>query len=315
MKLWITAGGTGSAWEICKTAKQYFPEEIELYVSDINDRDKVAAATLADHFFKVPAVRDKGYEAHIKKLLSEEKIDLIIPLIPWEQTIFAPDNEEWKVLGINSAAPTMETAGHCNDKKKLYNLCRNLGIDTIRVYDKEEIHPEEHYFVKAIDGFGAMAAGVKDGESLLANGTRGLVVQEYCHGEEVTAEVYYDRKDTYFAVRERLETKNGVCTKARFPKDAVLEEKIADALRKLTGALPFPNVFNLQWIREGETWKLMDINLRLASGTGTSRAAGFQLVRAMLAHALGKEISPEWLRLAPEVKTVLRVYDEVVVRE
>ena len=43
-------------------------------------------------------------------------------------------------------------------------------------------------------------------------------------------------------------------------------------------------------------------------------AAGFQLVRAFWANLCGQPVPDEWLQADPTVKTVLRVYQEVVVR-
>ena len=37
-------------------------------------------------------------------------------------------------------------------------------------------------------------------------------------------------------------------------------------------------------------------------------------MRAMLANILGEQVDPEWLKLDTEVKTVLRVYQEVVIK-
>ena len=58
----------------------------------------------------------------------------------------------------------------------------------------------------------------------------------------------------------------------------------------------------------------MDINLRLAAGTGLSNAAGFQLIRAYLSSMLGDEVMPEWFNIDYGIVSILRVYQEVVVR-
>ena len=83
---------------------------------------------------------------------------------------------------------------------------------------------------------------------------------------------------------------------------------------RFTELLPFPPIFNIQFVRKGNKWLVMDVNLRLAAGTGLSAAAGFDAVRAMLANILGDQVDPDWLTLDPEVKTVLRVYQEIVIK-
>lgn len=319
MRLWITAGGTGSAWHIASIAKKYYADKITLYISDINEKRLVAASTLADFFFRVPPVKEPGYAEYMYGLLKEHQIDVLIPLIPWEQKFFAPDLPEFAKLGIKSLAPVRETDSRLNDKKNLYRFCLDHEFPVIRQFEKEELEAEQIYFCKPAEGFGAMDARKMSGKEILEYCKSGTfdweqtVVQEYC-GEngivqEVTVEAFWDGKRPRTICRKRLESKGGVCTKAE-----VMKLPEADVvIKKMTEILELPMVFNIQFVHHHDCWKVMDVNLRLAAGTGLSNAAGFQMIRALLAVLLGETVEEEWFRIDEKIRTILRVYQEIVI--
>ena len=325
-RILITAGGTGSGWRISKTVKQYFPEEAELVITDINPRELVAAATLADAFFQVPMVNDPSYVDTMYALLKRERIDGIIPLIPWEQGYFAQDREAFAVLGVASASPLMRTESLLNDKQNLYDFCVKNGIPTVPLYDPlagdHVIDADADYVLKKRDGFGAMGLKHIHGSDLLAQmqqiDWKETVLQPDLRGRgdipgeihEVTVEAYTDGAMVKSFVRQRLESKSGVCTKAAFPHLPELQQRVEQFARLCV----FPPVFNIQFAKCDGEWLVMDVNLRIAAGGGLSEAAGFQLSRALVAHLLGKTIPEDWLTPDPTVKHVLRVYQEVVVR-
>ncbi|MCF0128818.1 MAG: ATP-grasp domain-containing protein, partial [Pseudobutyrivibrio sp.] len=142
-----------------------------------------------------------------------------------------------------------------------------------------------------------------------------FVVQEFCGTEagidEITGEVFKASGKLHTIARRRLESKSGVCTKAEIVEAPELEAVI----KKMVDSLSLPEVFNVQFVRHDNQWKLMDCNLRLAAGTGLSYAAGFQLIRGMFASFLGQEVSDSWFETEKGIKTILRVYREIVIRE
>ena len=325
-KILITAGGTGSGWRISKTVKQYFPEEAELVITDTNPRELVAAATIADAFFQVQPVNDPSYAEYMYSLLQKEKIDAIIPLIPWEQSLFAQDREEFAMLGVTSASPLMRTEALLNDKRNLYEFCRKNNIPTVPLYrpgkDGFVIEDNADYVLKRRDGFGAMGLRHIRGAELKAQEEQidweETVLQPDLRGrgdlpgqiEEVTVEGYCDGKTVSTFVRQRLEAKSGVCTKAAFPKLPELQE----CVEHFSELCELPPAFNIQFAKCDNEWLVMDVNLRIAAGGGLSEAAGFQLSRALIANLLGYEVPRAWLTPDPTVKHVLRVYQEVVIR-
>lgn len=319
MRLWVTAGGTGSAWHIASIAKKYYADKITLFISDINEAKLVASSTLADFFFQVPPVKETGYAEYMYGLLKEHQIDVIIPLIPWEQRFFAPDLPAFASLGIKSIAPVGVTDDLLNDKNNLYRFCVSHELPIIRQYEKEELEAERIYFCKPAEGFGAMDARKMSGKEILERCGTGvmdwerMVVQEYCEEDgivrEVTVEAFWDQKKLRTICRRRLESKGGVCTKA----EVVKLPEADGVIKKMADLLELPMVFNIQFVHHHNCWKVMDVNLRLAAGTGLSNAAGFQLIRALLAVLLGETVEEEWFQIDESIKTILRVYQEIVI--
>lgn len=313
MKLWVTAGGTGSAWHIANIVKTYFADKIELFISDINDRELVASASLADHFFKVPLATSDGYSNYMYRLLKENEIDAIIPLIPWEQKFFSEDNQEFAKLNIKTAAPNMKLSDELNNKVGLNKFCKTHNIPTIEVlekYDEREIVENRLYFIKPVNGFGASGAKKIYGHDLTKEYFENYVVQEYCEGPEITVEAFYHEGELHTIARERVEAKSGVCTKAK-----IIKVPEAEAIVKtFTEYFDFPKVFNIQFIKKDSVWKVMDINLRLAAGTGLSNAAGFQLIRAYLSSLLNERIDESLFNVDYGIVSILRVYQEVVIK-
>ena len=312
----ITAGGTGSAFRLSETVKQHFPG-YRLVISDTNPEELVASAVNADVFYRVPPVKEKGYRDHMYALLKECGADVIIPLIPWEQEFFAPDCSEFAALGVKSAAAELKTL-ELNDKKHLYEICASLDIPTVPLLTYGSIPEGERIIVKERSGFGSLGIRRMKAGELGADPGDGYVIQPDLSGkgslpdavEEVTLECVLSAGKLYTIARRRLEAKGGVCTKADFlPAEAFI-----GAAEKLTKAFAFPPAFNLQFVHAGDEWLLMDVNLRLAAGGSASEAAGFQISRALVALLTGKEADSAWLKRDESVKTVLRVYREVVVR-
>ena len=75
-----------------------------------------------------------------------------------------------------------------------------------------------------------------------------------------------------------------------------------------------PKAFNVQFLLDNGQWKLFDCNLRLGAGTALSTSIGFQLTRSLLAEIVGAKVDKAWFDYDKSVKTVLRVYQEIVIK-
>ena len=107
-----------------------------------------------------------------------------------------------------------------------------------------------------------------------------------------------------------MATKSGVCVKM-IPYNTDVFYPIVE---RLVLSMDMPIAFNLQFFKTDNVWKLFDCNLRLGAGTALSTAAGFQLTRAFIAELIGEKVLEEWFEVDSKVKSVLRVYEEVVIK-
>lgn len=94
----------------------------------------------------------------------------------------------------------------------------------------------------------------------------------------------------------------------------MIDGRIMNSISQLVELLPLPRAFCIQFMYHNSQWEIIDCNLRLGAGTALSTAIGFQLTRAFIASLLGKEITDDLFKVDSSVRSVVRVYDEVVIR-
>lgn len=310
-RILVTAGGTAIAWHICQICKQYFTDQIEVYVCDTNEPYLVPASTISKKCYKVPYANDSNYLKTIEKIIIENAIDIIVPLIPNELLFLSSDSPLINKLGIRSSSCASDIVSSLSDKSLMFAALNNLDIPTPLVYTSADVEENMMYFVKPKLGFGSLNTGTYSGKQLITNGiSNEYVIQEVCdNSEEVTVEVFNGRFLKVFA-RRRVATKSGVCVKM-IPVD---NQVFIPIVKKLISKMELPIAFNLQFFRDNRIWKLFDFNLRLGAGTPLATAAGFQLTRAFLAVLIGEKVSDSWFEVDKEIKSVLRVYNEVIIK-
>lgn len=307
----VTAGGTATAWHIASVVEKYFHDTLEVHICDTNPAYLVPASTLAKKAHKVPAIIESGYTDAIARIVEKEKIDSVIPLIPQEAYIFASDGEFVKRFNLESAAPTIEATNLLADKTKMYKTLSALDIPTPRVYSRTEIDESKYYLLKPRLGFGSAGVEIIKGELIKEENER--IIQEYCHDgdyDEVTVEIYNGSAGLHVFSRRRIATKAGVCVKM----EPVDQSPFLPYVKKLVDNVNCPKAFNVQFLWNNGEWKLFDCNLRLGAGTALSSAIGFQLTRALLAELAGDNVEETWFTIDNQVKAVLRVYQEIVVK-
>lgn len=313
-KILIMAAGTATAWHICEVIRRDFAQRFEIHLTDINDASLVPAAIQADCFHQVPPILSAQYRETMLSLLEKECIDYIIPLIDHDLFIFPRDDATLKHIGVLSTGPRRSTVEILADKRAMQRFLQKNDLETPRVYQWEALEAEKTYVVKPALGFGTRGFRQMRGRDIAANITADDLVQEACsrtpHAFEITAEIYQSKQFVQIFCRERIETKAGVCTKMRIHKIPEIEAYI----QRLVALIECPTAFCAQFLCHLGRWQLIDCNLRLPAGTALASAAGFQLTRAMLANLLQERVDESFFTVENDIKTVLRVFREVVVR-
>jgi carbamoylphosphate synthase large subunit len=316
-RILITAGGTAIAWHICQIANEFFNEDVEVQICDINDASLVPASTIAKRTHVVPMSNDQRYLNIVQNIIKKENIDVIVPLLPQEAYLFASDSEFIKENKIVTLAASLKTNELLTDKLNLFNTLTDLNIPTPNIYKLSDISKEKKYIIKPRLGFGSVGTKIVSGEILNEESDtldlENNIIQEYCNGsdyDEVTVEIFNGSVGLRIFARRRIATKAGVCVKM----EPVDNTPFMPYIKKLVNNIDCPIAFNVQFLRDAGKWKLFDCNLRLGAGTALSTAIGFELTRAMIAEIVDLPIDDDWFSIDEEVKSVLRVYKEVVVK-
>jgi hypothetical protein len=138
-----------------------------------------------------------------------------------------------------------------------------------------------------------------------------LIAQDLCQPPEITIDSFYDVETGIgrAIARERLQTKDGVCTKAKVFEDPTFTEYA----RVIGEGLQQRGVICFQVMRLNDAWAITDLNLRSGAGTAMTCAAGADLLAAAFACRWNEDFRP-FLggEIAPEGIFVTRQYAEFV---
>lgn len=309
-KILLTAGGTATTWHFCNVIKEHFDDKFEIHVCDINEEYLIPASIYAHKFHKVPLITDKNYEEVMYKILEEEKIDYIIPLIDFDLKIFNKENETLKKLGVISTAPYLKTIEILTNKKNMHDFLNKNEIPTPKLYSIDNIDNKTEYVVKPIEGFGSNGVKIMRGEEIKKINLENNIIQEKCEPTEITAEIFNEKFLKIFQ-RERVATKAGVCVKM-IP---VNYDQINNSIKKLVKYINCPTAFCIQFMKNQKgDWCITDCNLRIGAGTALSTKIGFQLVRALLTSLLDEKVENKLFIIDSNIKSVLRVYEEIAIK-
>ncbi len=212
-------------------------------------------------------------------------------------------------------APGPEVAELCFDKLSMSMWLAEHGFPTPETRDsKTAVWKPGGWFAKPRKGRGSVGAHMIPNEEEFRRVRRAedqTILQEPCKPPEVTVDVFAARSsgDVYSVCRERLETKSGVCTKARVFQDS----ELAGRAKRLSEKLALRGVFCFQVMRSASTdqWLITDINPRPGAGTAMSAAIGFDPIKACPAETFGLDWVG-YLRSPDRPRFVMRTYCEHV---
>ncbi len=309
----LGAGGTGTSFAIASRLRAHWGTAIRLIVTDINEAHLVTSSLLADACLRVPYASDPAFPALLADIIEREGVQTYIPILNDELVLAARLQAEPRFAHVDFWSSPLHA--QCTDKVFADGWLAGIGVRTPATIGAQELaHGDGPWFAKPRNGFGSRGAGVVDGAAWRRLGEAertALIVQELCATPEVTVDSFHDAATgaTHAYCRERIETKAGVCTKARLFRDAELEgfAAIIGAALGQRGALCF------QAMRGRDGWAVTDLNLRAGAGTALSCAAGFDVLAAAYACRVGEDYARFLAPLEPGRDVyVTRQYAEFV---
>ena len=312
--LWVGTAGTGTAYGLCRSAREYFGTRVRIVAADINPSHLVAASAIADAFEQVPPASDLAFSAVLAAGLERHAVDTYAPILDSEIVIGAAMLADGRIpSSVMVLAPSADVAAACLDKLETGRRLAAAGLPSPQTQPVNSARWEpDGLLVKPRSGVGSVGVRTVKSEAEF-NSLRedaNLIAQEICFGPEVTIDTFRARNhDVFRAVcRERIEVKAGVCTKARVFEDDELES----IAHRLCMALDLWGVICFQVMRRLDgSWAITDVNPRPGAGTRMSAAAGVDPLLASLLDVWGHDPAVAVPRLARE-RFVVRAYAEHV---
>lgn len=263
-----------------------------------------------DKTYIVAKRSDKNYLKQINKIIKKEKINLIFPLSTEDQDYYS--THKFSVPAICS------DVSNVNDKRKLYETCKNI----VRV-PKDVI--DAPFVIKPARGKGAegvyivaySAEDIKEQDRQFymnymtyfntRDKYKNHIKCEYINGDEYSVDcLSYKGKFIYGVVRKRLQTWKGLAMVAQvvyMPTLLILSKKIIKHLN-----LSYIN--NIQFKMKGEKPVLLEINPRIPGTLALSIAAGGDFINDAIKLAKGKKVVKKNIRYGLKI---IRYYDGVII--
>lgn len=264
---------------------------------------------LSDGFRVVPKAEDPDFYPAVRRLVEEERIDVILPTSGFDIYEYGRHKRELEALGVVVAMSDLDAMSTCANKWEFYLKTHGAFPlpETSRDLASWQRFP---CFVKPTFGKGSRNAYRCDTRAELlfhASSFPDLIVQEYLPGEEYTVDVLSDLAAApILAVpRVRLETKDGISSKGRVFRDGEMQRLCLEMARHL--ALKGPTCMQLRRDEDGGL-SFLEVNARLGGGSIFTTLAGVNIPKLLLDLIAGMELAVP----IPKEIIVLRYYEEVV---
>lgn len=313
-KILLLSCGTNACFHFAKIIKEKFNKDFYLIGADINPSYLVPSINYLDKFYKVPYSNKNGYYETVLKILKDEKADYILPSFDIDQKLFYPENKKLLKLNVNSLGSKFDTLNFYRDKKNTFKYLKENNLPVPEIYTAENLKNDNVYFIKPKNGAGSNnCRKISKKEILEIKNINDFIIQEVCTPPEITVECFYLNGRISSCARERIETKAGVCSKAKVFKNNILENIAKEFAEKFNP----PLFFNLQFMKNSKNdFVITDVNLRLAGATGLSYAAGWDEVSAIANYILKKSEDEIFssLKLNAPVQYSIRTYCDIITK-
>ncbi len=308
----ILTCGTNACFHVSKRLKECFGARIRIVGADINKEWMIPTKPYLDSFYQCPYTSDSSYYQFVLSICERENVDFILPSFDADQNLFYDGKPDLERLGIRSFGISTELIETYRTKENTNRFLESKGLPIPVMYKKDEIVKEQYYFCKPRTGIGSIGTRIMKGIDILNSDESELLIEEFCTGPEITLECFNYSGKVYSVARERLDTKSGVCTKARVYYDASLES----IAQKFAEIIKLPYIFNLQFMTNSRGEKVItDVNMRTAGGMSLSYAAGWDEVEALGKIMLGEDNVVSTVNVPIKEQYVIRAYTDIVTRQ
>jgi len=318
----IEGAGTATAISVLKGISKDPRHHCRTVVVDIEEF--VAGRYLADKFYKTPASKSDEYIDFMVDLCKKEGVSIYLPIIDYGFEKLSESKKRFAQAGVYIMIAEPESIKICADKLLTYEFFKKNNIptpETFAVGDKSQARLDQGFLIKPRKGGRASLEvyKIKDKDDLerhLKESTN-YIIQKVIDGTEFTSDCLSSLDGKIFieaVVRERIETKGGLSTKAKvFDNDT--SNKIKIHLKRIAILLGLPGVYNIQGFisNKGDIF-FTEINPRFAGTHAFTIEAGLNSIKHLLDMLDGKnsEGIRKSIKINHKVKMV-RYWSEIFV--
>lgn len=341
IRVFITGAGAPGAPGIIKSLRSVTERKIEIYGGDANISDAVGTGLL-DKSFQIPFPESPDFIDSLLKICSEEKIDILVPLVTRELSTLSENKSKFLENGVIVSVSDHVPLLTANNKYLLMKYCSENGIPapafhlvkSLAEFKKAAMmlgYPAERICFKppvsnGQRGFRILEDGQNKLLSLLNDKPNNvyisfdefvsicnsatffpeLVVMEYLPGDEYSVDVLVDNGKCISVIpRSRDFIKMGIS----FAGTVVEEKEVIKYSRMIVEGLKLHGNIGLQFKRDKNgVPKILESNPRVQGTIVLCTAAGENMVYEAVKIGLGEKI-PE-PRINWGVK-MIRFWDEL----
>lgn len=314
MNILVTAIGSMSGSCVLQTLKKASHRIIGY---DIYPMEWLLEAGYCDKFYRGPLAKEN--EKYIKFIIDvciENNITHLIPLTDIEIDVINKHRSLFEMQQITLCMLSAEAIDIVRNKYKLYIYFKDdIHVPSIKSCrgDSEEVRTLLFPTIaKPFDGRsseGLMRISTIDELSFISN-PRKYIVQEYVQGNVFTVDYIRCEKtgqQMMIAREELLRTSNGAGLTVRMSK----ESSLCELASYIGNKLRLNGCINMEFIKRGELFYLIDINPRFSAGIAFSVMSGYDFVTNHLNCFTGTGIDNNTLADITE-KIIIKRYKEVI---
>mgnify|MGYP006076584375 FL=1 len=267
-------------------------KKIQIYSYDLEKNPPISKIA---KIIKGKRYSDKNIISHIKNVMKEKKISLVIAVTDPSTIILS----KLKKLGFNSCKICSDeninkillnkilTSKYLNTNKKILTTSKKKGFPIIAKLNKGSASSSLF-----------LLHSTKSKEEFEKK-NKGYVFEKFINGLEYSVDLYIDQNSQCLGVvcRRRVEITGGESTKIVSEKNVKLEKlalQISDYFNIIGPA-------NIQFIKKNDKYFFMEINPRIAGGIMNTIASGLDIPDLMIKEILNKKFKKFKFR---KIKTI-----------
>jgi carbamoyl-phosphate synthase large subunit len=243
----------------------------------------------------VPPVDDPGYLPALAAVVAEYGVRLVVPVTDIDQTILA--RHRWTLEPALLLAPPYEVCVTTGDKYVAHTFFEEHGIPSPRTWLPADVPDDARYplLVKIREGFGSRhiyrAADADELAFFVGHTPVESMVQEMCHGEEFSIDVFCDLDGRCLnaIARTMIQSKGGESIKGM----SILDRELIEHARRVAETIGIVGPACIQCFREPDgSLPVTDVNPRFGGAFPLPLAAGSGYPELAIALANGERPEP-----------------------